>query len=486
MTFFKNLASIKNQFLTHQRLLNKFLFSSLGLVINLMINVFAASYLGPDLYGQYGFAIAAGSFITQIAMVTLPETYVYFLSANVYSLSALNRAYLTLMSAVTILAGLLFALSIYQPTLHSILWPHSAELNYLILGFVYMILINAQQSLTKYGDCLLQHDKVEKLRFLSRLMGLLFIVALWQLNLLTLKELFYALNLSLILFFIFFSFKLPFPLTENANQQFKSALVSLYQGWNPISCYTLLCALYIFAGRYGIQVASGAKEQGYFTYALFLAMLPIGALTPMITLYMSHMARYYSQGLNDVLINHFMKITHLAIIFYGMFSFALITNTAPLLHLLQADIYSDAIPVLQWLAAYSFLNLFDLLGGNLYFCTERTQQYRHIFSLTSLAGIVIIFLLYQFHTLSAYHLAIVTTLVLALQVSLHLIGNVRFLKLSFAPLLLSYAVTLASTLSAGFIINAIFTDFYTRLACYLLTTIIFTSIRRRDFLYSFP
>src|SRR5207248_1488646 len=139
----------------------------------------------------------------------------------------------------------------------------------------------------------------------SRLSILIFIALLWLTESLNLMTYFGSLLISLLLFFILFMAKIPFPLTIKDKNSFKLVLGELYQGWRPISFYTLLTTLYSFGGRYAIQFTSGVTEQGSYTYALFLALLPLAILAPMTTIYMSHMSKLYSRGLHQILKNNF-------------------------------------------------------------------------------------------------------------------------------------------------------------------------------------
>lgn len=441
------------QLIASRRLLAKFFFSLAGLLAILLTNLFVADHIGPEAYGQYGFIVAAATFITQVVIVTLPESYIFYLSANKYRLQEINAAYAILMGVITLICLLIFAGSMLTHSIRSFLWPNIDKLSYLLLGFCYVLLQNAQQSLTKYGDCSAQYDKVESCRFVSRLLGLVLVIFCWSLGYLSLMTFFQALVLSMLVFFSLFFRKLSFPIAIQNKKHFKLALNSLYQGWKPVSFYAFLNALYTYGGRYGIQITAGGVQQGFYTYAMFLAMLPIAALTPMVTVYMSHMSKLYSQDENEKLIQHYLLASKITILLYGLFSFFLITNANSILNILSGEAYQGSCAALQWLAVFSFLNLFDLLGGNLYFCTERNKQYRRIYNATCFIGIIAIAGFSAFYRLSALNLSIIVTLAIALQVALHLYGNVRFFSLKASALFQAFVMPLFSLLMGGFLIN---------------------------------
>lgn len=461
------------QIIASRRLLAKFFFSLAGLLAILVTNLLVAWHIGPEAYGQYGFIVAAATFITQVVIVTLPETYVFYVSANKYSLKETNTAYLLLMLAVSLICILIFTASVFTSSIRAFLWPNIDQLSYLVIGFSYVLLQNGQQSLTRYGDCSQQYDRVEVCRLISRIAALVFVLAGWAAGYLNLMTYLNALIFSLLLFFFLFTERLSFPLGIQDKKSFKQVLSEMYQGWKPISFYTFFNALYTYGGRFGIQITAGALQQGFYTYALFLAMLPIAVLTPMITVYMSHMSKLYSQHSHEILVQRYLFVSKIAILLYGTFSFFVITNASQIMTLLSGQLYEGAIRPLQWLAVFSFLNLFDLLGGNLYFCTERTRLYRLIYNVTCFIGIAAILVLSLAQDLSALNLSIVVTVVIALQVSMHLYGNIRFFKLNVISLFSSFGLTLSMVTGMGLFVNAFVSNLYGRTLLYTFFAALF-------------
>lgn len=453
----------------------KFLFSVMGLLAVLATNLFLASYLGPYIYGQYGYIIAASTFITQIVLVTLPETYVFYLSSNKYSIKETNAAYLFCMLIIFLMCLLFFIVSMSSPALLRIFWPQTDSTVNLVLGFLGVLLITLQQGLTKYGDCSSQYNQVEWCRLLSRLAILLLLIILWQMQQLNLTTYFTATLISASLFFIVFVTTLSFPVGMSNKDTFKCIVKELYQGWKPVSFYAFFWAFYIFLGRYGIQMVSGAMEQGFYTYAQFLAQLPLAVLAPMITLYMSHMAKLYSTGQSVRLAHEYLSLSRTAIILYGSFSFFLISNAHQIIALLSGEAFEGAALPLQWLAIYYFLNMFDILGGNLYFCTDRTHRYRLIYNCSSLIGLVLLGF-YSLHTITALNLAKILTIVLAFQIGLHLYGNVRYLNLTYYSLVIYLLLPLLAVTLSGLLINLMMTEMIWRLLAHGMAVLLFTTL----------
>lgn len=474
-----------DQLIANRRLLSKFVFSAFGLLATLIANLFVARYIGPQSYGQYGFIVAGASFIAEVVIVTLPETYVFYLSANKYPLKETNTAYLILMLGVCLICVFAFALNISISAIHSFFWPNIDRLAYIIVGFAYILLVNVQQHLSKFGDCSEQYDQVEWYRLLSRMAVLLFVAGLWITGHLSLMTYFYALLASLLMFFMMFQAKIAFPLGIDNTKSFKQVLNKMYQGWQPISFYTLLTALYSFGGRYAIQMTSGSLQQGAYTYALFLALLPLAILAPMVTLYMSNMSKLYSKGLTQLFTKQFLMISKTAILLYGMFSFFLATNASQLIDLLSGDAYREAIKPLAWLAVFSFLHLFDLLGGNLYFCTERIKAYRWIVAFVNLVGIIVFIMLCAISHMSALNLSIIVTCVLAMQVGIQFYGNIRYLNLNFSKVHSAFIAPLLVIACSGLLINSCAPNFYWRLVFYTLAGLVFCSMQIRHYYTEF-
>lgn len=452
------------------RILRKFIYSSFGIFAGFIANIFVANHIGPEAYGQYGFIIAVTTFIVQIILVTLNETYVFCLSTNKYPMQEVNTAYILLLMLVFALCSLIFVGTISLHNLKLFFWPGIDSLYCLVAGFLYTVLLNGQQSIVKYGDCTGQYAPIEGLRFSAKLMTILFVIGFWSIGYLNLTSYFNSLLLSLTIFFILFMLKHPFPMGFQNMQSLGQVLKTMYQGWNPLSFYPVIDALYIYGGRYALQGISGATQQGFYTYALFLSMIPIAGLTPMITLYMSHMTKLYSTQ-SILLKNNFLKIFNIAILLYGMFSFCCITNAEAIIRMLGGTAYLAAAQPLKWLAIFSFLNLFDLLSGNLYFCTNRTQSYRMIVNISYLIGIGVLAVFYISHQMSALDFAQMVTLIYALQIAIQCMGNIRFLQLSLNDLNKYFIVPLAGIIIVGTLINAAVAQLILRLSLYAATTL---------------
>lgn len=459
-------------------LIEKFVFSSLGILASIAANFLFATYVGPEGYGTYGFIIAAGTFITQIIFVTLNETYVFNLSNSRYSLASVNATYSIFFIIVALLCFLLLTITLISPTLKQVVWPNVTVSTYLFLGLGYTLLLNAQQSIVKFADCTGKHAQVERLRLASKIIVLPLMGLLIFTHLLTLTTYLFLLIFSFVFFYFVFFRYYSFPLVHYDKKNFKQLLKATYQGWGLFSVYPFLDALYAYYGRYVLQSTGGDMEQGFFTYAFFLAMTPISVLTPMMTLYMSHMSTLYSKA-SERLKGDYLKIYRLSLFIYGIFCFFLFNHAGDILIFLGNKDFYNAAPTLKWLAIFSFLNLFGLLSGNLFFCTERIAYFRLITNVKNFIGIPLLFFLCTIHKMSALTLAITLSTIYGIKVLFLFIANIHFLKIDLTEFNCYFVFPFLGLITLSFLFHVMNVNFLSEIIITVIMTIISVLINYR-------
>lgn len=442
-----------------RRLMEKFICSSIGIFAGFVANLFFANAVDPETYGEYGFIIAACTFITQIVFVTLNEAYIFNLSNNRYAISQVNTAYLILLSIITILSALWVIITLFLP-IRSFFWPNIHNALYVVFGFIYILFLNIQQGMVKYADCTSQSVTIEKLRLLSKVIVLPQIGLLWVCDSLNLTTYLISLLVSLLFFYSSYSYKYTFPMEWPKQPAFKEVLMVMYKGWGPLAFYPLLDAIYAYGGRYILQDAGGGLQQGLYSYALFLATIPVAALSPMVTIYMNHMSKMYSQN-SYRLKSDYLAIYKVAILLYGAFSFFVYLHAEEIVILLGNPAYYDAAASLKWLVIFSFLHVFGLLDGNFYFCTERTSFYRRITNITNIIGILLLISLFFTMNMDAVTLSMVMVTIYGIKTMSLFANTIRFLKINRYEFLYNFSFPIFTVLIVGLFLNKLLTSLVT-------------------------
>ncbi len=359
----------------------------------------------------------------------------------------------------------LVGISIWNVKLHSTTWNDVSNVSYIYLGMVLSLLLFMQQRLVEFADCQKHTIISEKIRLAFRLFFLVLLGVAGGFHWLDVYWYYILFIFSLTAYFGVFLYKVPFRFSWVPLVECKKIALDMFHYLKPLIFFSIIATFYSYAGRFMLQQSSGSEQQGYYAFAFSVAMIFVGIVTSIMTIYMNKMTELFSGAKIDEVRTLFLRIIFKVYAVHAFISLFCLIYAKEIILLLVRGEFIGATGALKWLSIFSLLHTFGLLSGNLFFSSGRTKVYGIINSSFMCLGLLCFGYLFLSPNweLNATMLAAVMALVYGLRVFVQLFFNIRHLHISkivfISELLLVTVIILLpliiiSSLGLGLIVSA--------------------------------
>lgn len=414
------------------RIIYKVIFACINFFITFGIAILVPRILGPILYGEIGYINASVAFVLQFSSIVSSTAYRYFLSNKKYDPYQINTVYFLFLAFIFLIVAVLIGISIWNVKIHSILWNDVSSVSYIYLGMVLSVLVFMQQRLIEFADCQRHTIISEKIRSVFRLIFLVLLGVSGLFHLLNINWYYILFIFSLIAYFGVFLYKVPFHFSGVPLAECKKIALEMFRYLKPLILFSIIATIFSYAGKFVLQKSSGFEQQGYYTFAFSIAMVPVGILTSIMTIYMNKMTELFSDAKIDEARSLFMRIIFKVYAFQAFISLFCLIYAKEIILLLTGNKYVGATGALQWLSILSLLHTFGLLSGNLFFSSGRTKAYGIINSSFMCLGLLCFGSLFfnPGWKLNATMLAAIMALIYGLRVFVQLHFNIKHLHIN--------------------------------------------------------
>jgi len=412
------------------RLFFKIFSTGLNFILSIIIGVLVPRAIGPLYYGDFSYIVSTYSFLFQFLMFSTGTAYIFFISQKKYNIAYLNFIYLLFLFLIYFIVFLIVFITIHSDFSIKYLWNGLSDKYLLYLGFIFGILTNLQQSFILFSDSTAQTILSEKVILFSKIVLVIIIIYFIYENSLNIYRYFILLIFTLILFFILFFKYISFDIKLVDKREFIVIVNDFFHYLKPLIFFTLIASIYSYLGKYILQATSGSLEQGYYTFAFQLALIPVTFLSSIMAIYMSEMTKKFQnkdiQGVREIFLEHIFKIYTIHL-FLSCF---MLINAKDIILITVGTDYLGATEALQGLTIFSLFHTFGMFSRNIFLSSGRTREYSIINALFMLLGIVyLIYILLGHYILTAMHLSIIMACFYVLRVLVQLYFNFNFLKI---------------------------------------------------------
>ena len=414
------------------RMIFKVICACINFIITCGIGILVPRILGPIAYGEIGYINASMTFVLQFTSIASSTAYIYFLSNNRYDHVQINTVYFVFLACIIFAVTVVVGISIWNVRLRSTIWDDLSNVSYVYLGMMLSVLLFMQQRLVEFADCQKHTIISEKIRLAFRFIFLVLLGVAGAFHWLDVNW-YYILFIScLAAYFAVFLCKVPFRFAWVSLVEFKKIVVDMFRYLKPLIFFTIIATFYSYAGRFVLQQSSGLEQQGYYTFAFSIAMIYVGILTSIMTIYMNRMTDLFNGDKIDEVRTLFLHIVFKVYAGHAFISLFCLIYAKEIILLLVGDKFIGATGALQWLAIFSLLHTFGLLSGNLFFSSGRTKTYGIINSSFMCVGLLCFggFFLNPGWELNATILAAIMTLIYGSRVLVQLYFNVKHLDIN--------------------------------------------------------
>ena len=404
--------------------------TGLNFLMAIVIGIIVPKVLGAQAYGEFNYIIATYSFLFQLFLFASSTGYIYFLSNGKHKVEDVNTFYFLFLSVVTLLVVLISFITINTSIGLQYLWIDLKDKSLLYIGLIYGVLVVIQQRLIEYSDSTSQTIISEKLKIGTRFLIVLTILSFVFMDILSIYWFFILSILNFIIFIGLFLKFVIFKFKKIDKEKLLDIFNDFYIYLRPLVVFTLIAAVYSYLGKYVLQSSGGSIEQGYYNFALKLAMIPVTFISSIMAIYMSEMTKKFQandlEGVKEIFVNNLFKIYSI----HAFIAFFMLVNAKEIILLTVGEQFLGAIGALQALSIFSLLHTFGMLSGNLFFSSGRNKQYSIINSITMVPGIVYLSYMLKENNLNATHLAVVMASFYGARVMIQLYVNINHLSIS--------------------------------------------------------
>ncbi|MCF6267469.1 MAG: oligosaccharide flippase family protein [Desulfuromusa sp.] len=421
-------TSIKNS------LTVKVVSSILNFCVAVTVGILVPRAVGPKDFGELMYVIATVDFLLLLGAAQSHPAYIYFQSNGEFSPRRINGTYFTVLGGVAVCVLLLVTFTAQLSFFQDILWNGVSTKEILYMGAGISVMTFWQNKLLAYADCHRLTLSSETARFVSRLFLLVAIVALFLIQKLSTINYSVLWIVSLVLFFVFYFRYVEF---EFVSFSWRRSLTILRQMWRylkPLMAFSMIAALYSYAGKYLLQQQAGSVEQGYYNFAFSFAMIPVTFLASIMTIYMSEMTKLFTSGQPELVRELFLRNLLKVFALHALITFFLCAFAPEVVLQLSGAKFLGAVPALRALTIFSLLHTFGILSGNLYLSSGRNKSYSMINCIFMISGLIVFALVYAHGHFNATNLAIMMAVFYGLRVSVQLYFNAIQLDFSFSLL----------------------------------------------------
>ena len=413
------------------RVIFKILATGINFLLSLVLGIFVPNAIGPEAYGEFSYITSTFAFLLQFLMFTSSTAYIYFLSNGKYKQEEINTFYFSFLALISTLITIFSLFSFNHSFFIKYLWGDIQEPLLLLLGLILALLTNVQQRMVEFSDSSSQTIMSEKLKLFTKLLTVLSILGFIFFQQLNLYFYFFLSIINVVLFTLLFINYINFSFTSLSKAQFRAIFNDFYVYLKPLIIFTLVASVYSYLGKYVLQLTSGSIEQGYYNFALQLALIPVTFIASIMALYMSEMTKRFQQknlnAIKDIFLNNIFKLYAI----HATIAFFTIINANEIILLSVGESYIGATHALEALSIFSLLHTFGMLSGNLFLSTQRNKHYSQINSMIMLLGILFLtWKLFFTNGVNATQLAYIMTIFYALRVSIQLYVNLNYLHIS--------------------------------------------------------
>jgi len=414
------------------RILFKVIAAGINFFIAFGIGILVPRILGPILYGEIGYINASVAFVLQFSSIASSTAYRYFLSNNRYEPFQINTIYFLFLTCIIVTVMVLVGISIWNVKLHSTIWNDVSAVSYIYLGMVLSVLLFMQQRLVEFADCQRHTIISEKIRLAFRLIFLVLLGVAGLFHWLDVNWYYILFIFSLIAYFGVFLYKVPFHFSRVPLVECKKIVVDMFRYLKPLIFFSIIATFFSYAGRFVLQRSGGFEQQGYYTFAFSIAMVFVGILTSIMTIYMNKMTELFSAAKIDEVRTLFLRIIFKVYAVHAFISLFCLIYAKEIILLLVGGKFIGATGALQWLSIFSLLHTFGLLSGNLFFSSGRTKAYGIINSSFMCLGLLCFGCLFlnPGWKLNATMLAAIMALIYGSRVFVQLFFNIKYLHIS--------------------------------------------------------
>lgn len=429
----------------------------LGLVAALGTHALVPRALGPEAFGQ--FAFLTNFFGTLAGMVSMGVSLAFVTKLagrpDDVKLIAFFR-YIVLTIGVTMLV---FAAAVFVLRLDVRIWPGIASAyvwTALVLGFGLWSI----DALSGMNDALGLTVPAERTRIVTKLVGLVVVVAMFRMGALTLPSYFaWSILAVLLLGSVWLRLlrrnpslrEVPWTLSAADRRSYGREFVAYCA---PLAVYSVVNAGGLLFDRWLLQRFAGAREQGFYglSYQLgALIFLGTSAIVPLLTREFSiahsrgdvpHMARLFGLVLP--------RLFFVAAFFAAFAS----VNAGHLVTLFGGQSFAAAAVPMAIMAFYPMHQTYGQVSGGLFYATGRTGLYRNIGVAGLVLGMPISFLLFAPPEVGGFGLgatALAAKMVIfqVIMVNVQLYFNTKLLRVPLSPFIMHQTVTVIVLVAAA-------------------------------------
>ncbi len=421
-----------------KRYLYKIFANIVGLLSNLVVASIVPRSLGPKSYGDFNFVTHFFDQIMELVDGRSSVGAIIKIALRPRE-SGLVVFYLYFSFLVSMLVFGFLGVA-YLFSLESFIWPGQLT-KIIFLGCLWSVLVWLHGVLHKMCDAFGLTVEAEKVRVAQKVISVVLILALFFLDLLTLKTFFiYYIGILVFLFIGFWwvlrgasgwpkSWILPWV-------EIKSYAKEFYDYTLPLFTFFAFEAFVALMDRWVLQRYSGSEEQGYFGFAYqmgYLSFFFVGAMTPLLQREFSVSYKEKDYARLTYLYKRYLPLHFAIATFFGAF---VCFQAGALIQIFAGQAYQPSFIPIMLLAFYSVYMSFGRVTSSLFFATGSNKSFRNL-GLTVLAmGLILTWLLVgpaSFGGLEqgATGLAAKALIIYFVLINLQILLNTRIIKVRF-------------------------------------------------------
>lgn len=432
--------------------------------------------LGPALYGSFSFL---NNFFNQIlAFFNVGTATAFYTKLSQRQKEAAIVRFYWLFSCLIFLFLFLFVFVVQLSDSADFFWPEQ-EMKYVWLAVFWSLLFwitqNMQRMLDAYG--ITRH--AELIKSGQKLIGLLFLIALYFFNYLTLTTFFYYHYVLFLLLILGWNYVLIkngfrlFPRQKISRKQTKSYINEFYTYSAPLIVFAFITLIAGILDRWLLQKFAGSHQQGYFALSFQISTFCFLFAQAMSPLIMREFTIAFKKKDFEEMRNLFSRYVPMLYSIVAYFSVFLSLQAEKVGYIVGGEKFAGASLAITIMALYPIHQTYGQLSSSVFYATGQTKLFRNIGIFTNIAGLLLIFLFiappeYLGFDLGALGLAVKMVLIQFIGVNVGLWFNCKFLNMSFFYYFLHqiYSVALffvaayaAKYIIDNFIASNIFVDF---------------------------
>ena len=411
------------------RIIFKIISTGLLFLMSIVIGILVPRAIGPASYGDFSYIVATYAFLFHFFIITTRVAYIYFLSSGKHIIEDINTFYMLFLTIISVLVIFVWFISVNSEFGIQYLWNGLEDQQLLFLGLILIILSTFQSILIQYSDSTSQTVRAEKLKLISRFLLVLAVVTSILFGALN-APLFFILSIANVtLFLLLYTKYINFKFSELNIKKIKNIYDDFYIYLKPLIIFSLITTIYAYLGKYVLQSSSGSVEQGYFNFALQLALIPVTFISSLMAIYTSEMTKKFKENDIESVRNIFLSNIFKTYAIHAFICFFMMIYAKEIILITVGESFIEATGALQVLSIFSLLHTFGMLGGNLFFSSGRNKEYSIINSIPMILGIFCMAYFLFYGSLNSMRLAILMLIIYTIRVAIQLYMNLIYLSI---------------------------------------------------------